>query len=88
LGPKYSSTKESSIDPFGNLTYRSKKGSSKYATLNGGGSDIDIAGKRKKQDRHLLKFSEANIHHPPEPVISMPKRRESQTSLEQLSTTG
>lgn len=74
FGPKLSSAKESSIDPFGNLTYRSKKGSVKYTTLNGGGSDLDIAGKRKKQDRNPLKFSEANLHQP-DPIITMPKKK-------------
>lgn len=74
FGPKYSSTKESSNDPFGNLTYRSKKSSSKYAGLHGGGSEVDLAGKRKKQDRNYMKFSEANIHQA-EPVMAMSKKK-------------
>lgn len=79
---KFNSTKESSLDPFGNLTYRSKKSCTKFTGVHAG-SDLDLVAKRRKNERaNQMKISEINLNHQAEPAINMSKKKKALTRLE------
>lgn len=74
---KFNSAKESSLDPFGNLTYRSKKSGAKFTGAHAG-SDLDLVGKRKRIERgHQFKLSEANLNRHVEPMMNLSKNKRS-----------
>ena len=79
FGPKRSlapQTKDILNDAIGNSTYRSKRSSSKNL-LNGGNSDQDLLGRKKKIDTGFLKFSAFNLHQSKETSSNQPKNKKS-----------